>query len=171
MYFRYFGDKLDDADQVSYAQFEKNEAYPCFGYSYCDVIEMWTVIRNGEKKPVTLEKFASAAMPFRQGDLYRILSPYQDKGFASEILVSEDKSEAVFFAYKFRQYAKQQDWPAFRFDGLDPDAKYTLTELNRIENPESWEGKTFSGRFLMNTGLELKLKGVYSSCVIKCTKN
>ena len=107
----------------------------------------------------------------QQGDLYRILSPYQDKGFASEILVSEDKSEAVFFAYKFRQYAKQQDWPVFRFDGLDPDAKYTLTELNRIENPESWEGKTFSGRFLMNTGLELKLKGVYSSCVIKCTKN
>lgn len=106
----------------------------------------------------------------QQGDLYRILSPYEDHGFASEIIVAGDKSEAVFFAYKFRQYANQQDWPVFRFDGLDPDAKYTLTELNRINSPEAWEGKTFTGRFLMNTGLELKLKGVYSSCVIKCTE-
>ena len=105
----------------------------------------------------------------QQGDLYRILSPYDSHGLASEIFVTEDKSEAVFFAYKFRQYANSPAWPCFRFDGLDPDAQYVLTELNRTSGPEPWEGKTFSGRFLMDTGIELSLGGVYSSCIIRCS--
>ena len=105
----------------------------------------------------------------QQGDLYRILSPYDSHGLASEIFVTEDKSEAVFFVYKFRQYANSPAWPCFRFDGLDPDAQYVLTELNRTSGPEPWEGKTFSGRFLMDTGIELSLGGVYSSCIIRCS--
>ena len=41
-------------------------------------------------------------------------------------------------------------------DGLDPDKQYTVTELNRIDNhPLPFEGATFSGRYLMDNGLEL----------------
>ena len=40
--------------------------------------------------------------------------------------------------------------------GLKPDAMYTVTELNRIDNsPLPFEGKTFSGAYLMNHGLML----------------
>ncbi len=105
----------------------------------------------------------------QQGDLYRMISPYDNTGYASQVLVSEDKKQAVFFAYKIRQYVNQNK-PRFRFDGLDPDACYRLTELNAAGAPEGWEGQIFSGKFLMNTGLELKLPGVYSSCVIKAEK-
>ncbi len=40
--------------------------------------------------------------------------------------------------------------------GLDPDALYTVTELNRVDNtPLPFEGKTFTGRYLMDNGLEI----------------
>ena len=40
--------------------------------------------------------------------------------------------------------------------GLDPDKTYRVTELNRIDNkPMKFEGKTFTGRFLMDNGLEM----------------
>lgn len=41
-------------------------------------------------------------------------------------------------------------------DGLDPDAQYRVTELNRIDlKPMKCEGKVFSGKFLMDNGLEI----------------
>lgn len=107
----------------------------------------------------------------QQGDLYRLISPYDETGYASEMFVSQDQLEAVFFAYKYKVYADNRNSPRFRFDGLDPDASYMLTELNRTGNPQPWEGKIFTGRFLMNTGLELPLIQQYSSRVIKLQKN
>ena len=42
--------------------------------------------------------------------------------------------------------------------GLDPDKNYKVHELNRIDNkPLSYEGKSFSGKFLMSNGLEMPL--------------
>ena len=39
---------------------------------------------------------------------------------------------------------------------VDPDALYTVTELNRVDNtPLPFEGKTFTGRYLMDNGLEI----------------
>ena len=107
----------------------------------------------------------------QQGDLYRLISPYDNTGYASQIFVSADRSEAVFFAYKFKICASDCNIPCFRFDGLDPEASYTLTELNRNGVAQPWEGKSFTGRFLMNTGLELTLKHQYSSAVIRLQKN
>lgn len=40
--------------------------------------------------------------------------------------------------------------------GLNPDKCYKVHELNRIDNvPLSFEGKVFSGAYLMANGLEL----------------
>ena len=40
--------------------------------------------------------------------------------------------------------------------GLSPDKLYKVHELNRIDNdPLSFEGKTFSGAYLMANGLEI----------------
>ena len=39
--------------------------------------------------------------------------------------------------------------------GLDPEKNYRVTELNRVGSPLPFEGKVFSGRFLMEQGLDI----------------
>ena len=110
----------------------------------------------------------------QQGDIYRLLSPYDRKGAASLMYVSPDKENAVFFWWKTEQFANQQ-LPRVTMAGLDPDRMYTVTELNRIDNkPLPFEGKSYSGRYLMSNGLEMPLShdaswdkaGDYSSRVL-----
>lgn len=94
----------------------------------------------------------------QHGDLYRLLSPYDKKGAASLMYVSEDKNEAVFYWWKTETFVGQQ-LPRVTMDGLDPDKTYRATELNVIDNePQPWEGKTFSGHYLMENGLEMPLE-------------
>ena len=104
------------------------------------------------------------------GDLYRLLSPYENKGFCSEMFVNEDKSEAVFFCYKFENYIGLET-PRWHMAGLDPNATYIL---NEFEGPErgarSFEGKSFSGKFLMETGIDANLSGQFASRVIRMRK-
>ncbi len=105
----------------------------------------------------------------QQGDLYRLISPYDGGGYCSQMFVDDAKSQAVFFAYKFEHYVDFAR-PRFYFAGLDPDATYTLTEVNRIGKTDHWEGSSFSGRFLMQSGIEIRLNGEYASKVIRLTK-
>lgn len=106
----------------------------------------------------------------QHGNLYRIISPYEGNGFCSELISNDDKSEAVFFAYKFEEYVDLAQ-PRFRMEGIDANATYRLTEVNRTGKPSAWEGKTFSGKFLMDTGLELNLRGLWDSKVVRVVKN
>ncbi len=104
------------------------------------------------------------------GDLYRLISPYDKKGVASLMYCSPEKEKAVFFAYKLEHFVNQVV-PRFRMAGLDPNKKYRIEELNRTGNrPLSVEGKSFSGSFLMNEGIELYLMREYASCVLKLTE-
>ena len=105
----------------------------------------------------------------QQGNLYRILSPYDKTGFCSEMFITDDKSEAVFFVYKFEQYVDLFR-PRFHFAGLDPNATYELTELNRQGGADHWEGKRITGTFLMKQGIEIALNGQFASKVIKLKK-
>jgi alpha-galactosidase len=92
------------------------------------------------------------------GDLYRLMSPYDKLGAASLMYVQPDKSEAVFYWWKTETFCNQQ-LARVTMDGLDPDKSYRVEELNRIDNtPLSCEGKVFTGRFLMTTGLEMPLE-------------
>ncbi len=103
----------------------------------------------------------------QQGDLYRIISPYDGRGYCSEMFVSEDKSDAVFFCYKFEQYVDQFR-PRFYFDGLDPQAMYELVEINSNGAPDHWEGAHISGRYLMQQGIEVRLDNpLFASKVIR----
>ncbi len=106
----------------------------------------------------------------QMGDLYRLISPYDKKGVASLMYCSPEKEKAVFFAYKLEHFVNQVV-PRFRMAGLDPNKKYRIEELNRTGNrPLSVEGKSFSGSFLMNEGIELYLMREYASCVLKLTE-
>ncbi len=89
------------------------------------------------------------------GDLYRLLSPYDDKGLASLMYVSPDKDKAVFYWWKTRTFYNDLI-PLVPMDGLDPDKNYKIRELNHIDRkPLPFEGKSFSGKFLMENGLEI----------------
>lgn len=89
------------------------------------------------------------------GDLYRLISPYDEKGLASLMYVASEKDRAVFYWWKTRSFYNDM-LPRVAMDGLDPDKTYTIRELNRIDRkPLSFEGKSFSGKFLMENGLEI----------------
>ena len=105
----------------------------------------------------------------QQGNQYRILSPYDKTGYASELYITDDKSDAVFFAYKFEHYVDQFR-PRFHFAGLDPDATYKLTEICRNGRTDHWEGHAFTGKFLMQQGIEIALNGQFASKVIRLEK-
>ena len=93
----------------------------------------------------------------QSGDIYRLLSPYDKKGAASLMYVTPEKDKAVYYWWKTETFANQQ-LPRVTMAGLDPDKNYKVHELNRIDNkPLSYEGKSFSGKFLMSNGLEMPL--------------
>ena len=91
----------------------------------------------------------------QQGDLYRLVSPYDNLGLASLMYVNPDKSDAVFYWWKTETFYNQH-LPRVKMAGLNPEQLYTVKELNRIDNaPLAFEGQQFTGAYLMNNGLEI----------------
>ena len=89
------------------------------------------------------------------GDLYRLVSPYDKLGVASLMYVSEAKDRAVFYWWKTETFVNQH-LPRVKMAGLDPARIYRVHELDRIDNkPLKFEGKAFTGQFLMDNGLEI----------------
>ena len=107
------------------------------------------------------------------GDIYRLVSPYDGK-FASLMYATPAKDKAVLYWWKIANFYDEH-FPAVRLCGLDPDRKYVVRELNRVDlRPMAIEGKVFTGRFLMENGLvmpasndvEWSLKSDWSSRVL-----
>ena len=89
------------------------------------------------------------------GDLYRLVSPFDKLGVASLMYVSEAKDRAVFYWWKTETFVNQH-LPRVKMAGLDPTKTYRIHELDRIDNkPLKFEGQVFTGRFLMDNGLEI----------------
>ena len=100
------------------------------------------------------------------GELYRLISPYDGDGVAA-LMYTKDSSAALFI-YKVRNYYNQP-LPRIRLAGLHPDAIYTLLERNvRVgKEPCALNGKRFSGRYLMEVGIEVPLWEDYASRVFE----
>ncbi|MDE6339160.1 MAG: alpha-galactosidase [Muribaculaceae bacterium] len=89
------------------------------------------------------------------GDLYRLQSPYDEKGVASLMYVAPEKDKAVFYWWKTRAF-RNEILPKIAMKGLDPGKTYTIKELNSIDRKKlPFEGKSYSGKFLMENGLEM----------------
>lgn len=107
------------------------------------------------------------------GDLYRILSPYENNRTVF-MYVNENKSEAIVFNFLVRKEVYPKP-PTIFLQGLDPNKKYTLNEINK--NPDDWsrfgkyEGKTFSGEYLMKVGLHFAMYNEFESIIIRITEN
>lgn len=123
-------------------------------------IEIQPTNMTAEEKAQTkkaVEEYKAIRPIVQFGDLYRLSSPYDENGVASMMYVDEAKDNAVFYWYKTK-YFRNEVLPRITFDGLDPNKNYKITELNRVDNkPLSFEGKSYSGAFLMSNGLEIPL--------------
>lgn len=119
------------------------------------------------------------------GNLYRLVSPYNDKyqmsnvklpetqSVAALMYVSDTKDQAVLFAYGLTSFMKQSS-RRIRLAGLDPDRTYTLHEKNiRVAynhdkgawdegKPCDLDGKSFTGEYLMSVGLDIPLSTEYN---------
>ena len=106
----------------------------------------------------------------QQGDLYRLVSPYDREGVASLMYVSEAKDEAVLYVYKTEHFINMTV-PGVRLRGLDAERLYRLTDLTPadVKKPCSLDGKTVSGRLLMEEGLPMAgvLKSEYASLALR----
>lgn len=123
-----------------------------------------------------VETYKQIRPTIQLGDQYRLHSPYDGDGIAALMYVDEPKDHAVFFWYK-TEYFYGHHYPRVTMDGLDPDKTYKITEINRIDKkPLSFEGKTFTGAWLMANGLDFpdrntpednKLRSDFSSRVLR----
>ncbi len=99
------------------------------------------------------------------GDLYRLKSPYDDGGWASQMYVTKDKASAVLYAFSLEPHLRGV-YPTIKLNGLDSNKKYQITEINKNGLSRFWgDGQTFSADYLMNVGLELQIADQYDSAV------
>ncbi len=106
------------------------------------------------------------------GDLYRLISPY-DENRAVLMYVSEDKSKSVLFSYTMNaRYGETME--KVRLQGLDPAKTYKVEEINNFPGQRRTfrdSGKTFTGEYLMNVGLEVSANRAVTSCVLEISHN
>ena len=104
------------------------------------------------------------------GDLYRLVSPYDNKGLASLMYVTPEQNEAVFYVYKTTHFINSII-PVVKMAGLDANKKYKVKDLTPVneKKPCAVDGKVFSGKMLMEEGLAMRnlLKTEYSSLALQ----
>ena len=69
----------------------------------------------------------------QQGDLYRLVSPYEHD-YAALMYVDDAKARAVVCVYGLSRDARKNYPPPLRLQGLDPAKRYRVRELNT----EAW---------------------------------
>ena len=103
-----------------------------------------------------------------QGELYRLISPYEDSR-AVLMYVNKDKTQSVVFSYTLHPLT-DPNYGLVRLEGLDPSKKYIVKEINRMpESKNTFEesGSIFSGDFLMKIGLKVSSPKQESSVVLE----
>ena len=94
-----------------------------------------------------IELYKTYQQDIHSGDLYRLLSPYQGKTAAYEIV---SKKRVLVFIMNI--YATPCQAPLrLKLQGLVPDGKYKDIST----------GEVYSGRMLMNAGIPLDARGEY----------
>ena len=111
------------------------------------------------------------------GDMYRLISPYEESR-AALMYVSEAKEKAVLFCYTINAY-RENITNAVKLQGLDAAKKYEVKEIN-IEKrgdgrrPPQFGGnanRVYSGDYLMKVGLNVRSgRGDLSSNVYEITE-
>lgn len=90
----------------------------------------------------------------QDGDLYRLRSP-QSHAFSAHMYVSRDRKEGVLFAFRTHM-PDPVDLPLLYLRGLDPDARYTVENIQGARSGKAW----------MHAGIQLAL-GNFESVVLR----
>ena len=102
------------------------------------------------------------------GDQYRLVSPYETNHAAVEY-VDKSKEKAVLFAYDLSPRFSEK-LPSVKLQGLDPDKKYLVQEINLmpgIESKFAQNKKVFTGDYLMKVGLDVFTYNHNTSMVVE----
>lgn len=83
--------------------------------------EMTETDKDYAKRAIEAYKNIRPVVQF--GDLYRLVSPYDNKGLASLMYVTPEKKRAVFFVYKTSHFINMII-PKVSMNGLDSDKQY-----------------------------------------------
>lgn len=114
---------------------------------------------------IAIENYKGIRDLIMEGDLYRIISPYEGKGLYALMYVSKDKERAVVFDYCFEYQGRTGNSQLIKLRGLDPSKRYRLSELN-VKKSVFWgDNKIFSGEYLINEGINPKLEKMYQSAI------
>jgi len=121
-------------------------------------ITKWDV---AEKKIASkkIAQYKSIREIVQKGDVYRIVSPYENTHRSVLQYVDKNKTNAVIFAYHLAEYQsphqlgqRRQSLPV-KLRGLIPDIRYSIEGME----------ESYSGRYLMDVGISLPLQGAYKS--------
>jgi alpha-galactosidase len=104
-----------------------------------------------------------------QGDLFRLISPY-DENRSVLMYVNQEKSKAVLFSYTLNlRYG--DTFKNVLLQGLDPLKHYRVREINVATKPVFKEtDKDYSGDYLMKIGLSVSSTQSLSSVVLEITE-
>lgn len=105
-----------------------------------------------------------------QGDLYRLISPYEESR-AVLSYVNKDKTKSIVFSYTLHPLT-DPNYSLVRLEGLDPLKQYIVNEINLMpdaKNTFEASGNVFSGDFLMKVGLKVSSSRQESSVVLEVT--
>lgn len=122
---------------------------------------------NDEEKELARKKiaqFKSIRETVHRGNLYRLVSPFETNRSVLQY-VNESGSESVVFVYNLAEYlenavSKTVTSPIVRLRGLQEAAEY------RIEG----SGTVYTGKMLMNVGVDFSLRGAYKSRIIRLVR-
>lgn len=106
------------------------------------------------------------------GDLFRLISPY-DENRACLMYINSTKNKAVLFEYTLNaRYG--ETFNTIKLQGLDPAKTYKIQEINvsgERKGPLSTEnGKSYTGDYLMNIGLNIGSGQPLTSTVYEITE-
>ena len=106
-----------------------------------------------------------------EGDLYRLLSPYNRSHCATQY-VSKDGKMAVVFAFDMHP-VRIERLQKLQLQGLDPISKYLIKEINMMPGSKSdfsLHEKIIPGDFLMEVGIDIFTREHLRSRVIELIK-
>ena len=135
-------------------------------------------IRIDEMKPEEQTYCREAVKNFKRlegtildGDMYRLMSPYESDHSAIMYVETGGKKSVLFTFDIHPRYAEQMQ--PLRLAGLDADKKYELKEINMLPEAKSrlsCHGKTYSGEYLMKVGIPVFSSRHTVSHVIEITE-
>lgn len=99
-----------------------------------------------------------------RGELHRLISPLDGSEFSSTESVSNDKSQAVVFAFA-NATQEGRGFPLLQLLGLDQGAQYKLRWIEGKALPNTPE--TASGAWWMNHGIQLELRGDFQAAAFR----